>query len=90
MSGKKKSSKKDKTSEVNEPAISYGKRTIHVFKSFAEEEQFKLKKMAAMTPEQLMDTLEAMRRFFLKEHLLADGKWKPLERIITIRKPFIE
>jgi hypothetical protein len=88
MAGKKKPSKKDKAEEVNEPAVGHGKRTIHFFNSFEEQEEFQRAEMAKLNHEELMTKLEMMRKFFLREHLLPNGKWPSLSKVITIQKPF--
>ena len=78
-------------SEVNESTTDYQKidnsKTIHFFSSFEEQEEFHRKQMASLTHEELLTNLERMRRLFLREHILPDGKWKPLARTIRIKTP---
>lgn len=84
----KKKKIKSKVSEVNEPIAFYGVPSLHIFKSAEEQEEFELIQMANRTPEESLNKLEAMRRFFFKEYLLPNGKWPPVKRIITFREPF--
>ena len=45
------------TNEVNEPAASYSSREIHLFHSFEEQEALELKKMAALSPLEILQHL---------------------------------
>jgi hypothetical protein len=72
--------------QLSEPESAYRKKRIQFYSSFEEAEEDKRKMMAAMSPEERMRNLERMRKRFLSHRLTADGKWKPLKRIITIHK----
>lgn len=76
----------EENDKVNEPQANYSieDKKITFFSSFAEQEAYELKQMALQTHKQSLDKLEQLRLFFLKQHLLPDGNWKPIERIITI------
>ena len=87
MSKKKNYKTKTKEPKANEPVAAYGAKRIHFFKSFEEQEEYELIQMAALSPKELLNKLEMMRRFFLRTYLTADGNWPPLKRIITITKP---
>ncbi len=73
---------------VEEPITAYEKSVIKIFKSFEEQAEYQLQQMAKRTKLELMDKLEELRIHFLKEHLLPNGKWKPIEKKITIMPPF--
>ena len=73
--------------EANEPVSIYAEKSIQIFNSFEEQEDFQRKQMATLGPEELLNNLEKMRKFFLKQYLLPDGSWPPLAKIITIHKP---
>lgn len=88
MPKKKTYKTKSKPLAVNEPIAVYGDTRIHIFKSFEEQKEFKVLEMAKLSPTQLMDKLEAMRKIFLRNYLLPDGNWKPIEKTITIKDPF--
>jgi hypothetical protein len=78
------------TVNLSEPEVIYSsskRRKLILFKSFEQGEEYELRTMAAKTPEQRMHKLEAMRKFFLREYLTADGNWKPIKRIITMQPP---
>lgn len=60
MAKKKKYTSKTKQAEAKEPVTSYGERSIHIFKSFEEQEEYELNQMAALNSEQL---LQQLRKF---------------------------
>jgi hypothetical protein len=78
--------KEKNNDQLREPEIAYRKKRIQFSSSFEEEEEVKRKMMAAMPAEERMKNPERMRKHFLSHRLTADGKWKPLKRIITIYK----
>ena len=51
--------KKD-TNKVNEPAAAYHKKQIQIFNSFEEQEAYELKKMAGLSP---IEILQQLRQF---------------------------
>ncbi len=57
---KDKEEEKESTSNAAEPQAEYGKKTLHIFKSFEEQEEFDLKYMVSLTP---IETLTEMRKF---------------------------
>lgn len=59
MASKKNKSVK-KNLEAKEPDVSYGRKDLRIFSSFAEQEQYELEQMAALSPEQI---LQQMRKF---------------------------
>jgi hypothetical protein len=61
-------------------------RTITFFKSFEEARDGRRQQMANRTPRQRLQVLEQMRKHFLKDYLLPNGKWPPLQLVITIKK----
>ena len=75
-------------SQVNEPAIHYspGGKKLVFFNSFEQQEEYELKQMASLSKDELLNKLEDMRKFFLRDHLLPNGNWAPVKRIITILK----
>ena len=92
MSDKKYKKQITEEKKVNEPATAYKPvqkpgDNIHFFSSFEQQEDFKRRQMAAMTPDELLSNLESMRKFFLRQYLSADGNWMPLSKIITFQKP---
>jgi hypothetical protein len=60
---------------------------IKIFYSFEEQEAYERKKMADLSPDESIEKLEYMRKFFFKEAQNPDGSWKSLERKISIHKP---
>ncbi|MGQ0828978.1 MAG: hypothetical protein ACT4ON_11365 [Bacteroidota bacterium] len=87
MTKKKTYKTKSKLSLVKEPLVSYGDKSIHVFNSFKEQEEYLRKKMAELSPKELMNKLEEMRKFFMRDQLLSNGNWPALEKKITIQEP---
>lgn len=76
--------------ELNEPSVSYGNlKQITFFNSHEEQELFHIQQMANRSPEESMKVLEQLRRIVFKEYLLPDGNWKPIEKVITFKKPFL-
>ena len=68
MSKKKTYKTKDKTSEVKEPIIVYGKERITFFNSLEEQENDNYKWLASLTPIQhLQHATELIKRVFAKE-----------------------
>ncbi|MCG3168107.1 MAG: hypothetical protein POELPBGB_03907 [Bacteroidia bacterium] len=59
MAAKKYKSGKSK-SLVKEPEVGYSEKKIHIFNSFAEQEQYELEQMAVLTP---VEILQQMRKF---------------------------
>lgn len=49
--------------KAEEPAVSY-KRTITFFQSFQDQEEFERKKTLSLSPEERIEKLEKMRKFF--------------------------
>ena len=86
MEKKKAYNKKATEKTAKESAVAY-KRELKNFNSFEEQAEYELKQMAKLTPVQLMDKLEQMRKIFLKQYLLPDGSWQPIKKIIQIQKP---
>jgi len=82
---KKNKISKKVTNKVSEPQAVYG-TSIQFFSSHDEQEDFHRRQMAGLTPRELLDKLEEMRKIFLKEYLLQDGTWPFLKRIITFKK----
>ena len=60
MPKKKAYKTKEKPTTVAEPNVAYGKRKVHIFKSFEEQEQYELTEMAALSSSEI---LEQLRRF---------------------------
>jgi len=87
---KKKTYKNNSTKQkAEEPSSSYNRGEIKIFHSFEEQEEYQLQKMSNRTYKERLDHLELLRKFFLREYLLPDGNWAPIEKIITIQKPKI-
>ena len=86
---KSKKSPRKKVSQVNETVGIY-KQEIHFFSSMGGQEEYSRKKMAAMSPAELLDKLEEMRRFFLSKYLDSNGNWRPLAKKITIKEPKVK
>jgi hypothetical protein len=85
----------DKKDEVNEPQVNYhrtgsDKRTLTFFNSFEDAKDFGRRKMAEMSPKQRLESLEEMRKHFLKGYLLPNGKWPPISQVLTIKKGVIK
>ncbi|MCX6257049.1 MAG: hypothetical protein NTW49_03990 [Bacteroidia bacterium] len=59
-------------------------KTILVFDSPEEQKEYERRCMASLSPSQLIDNLEKMRKMFLSEYLTIDGDWPPLDKVITI------
>ena len=80
--------KNKEQSQANEPIVHYstGGKKLVFFSSFEQQEEYELKQMASLTKDELLNKLEDMRKFFLRDHLLPDGNWAPVKRIITIIK----
>jgi len=57
---KKKYKRKEKKTEVKEPVGAYAKRSIRIFNSFEEQENYELEQMAAQSP---LVILQQMRAF---------------------------
>lgn len=56
----KRKPKKKQSNEVNEPAVGYTVGKMPVFNSFDAQEEYELKQMAALSPNQI---LEQLRKF---------------------------
>ena len=77
----------EENENINEPEATYeasSKRKITFFNSFEEAEEHGLKEMAAHSYQQRLANLEIIRRRTYSHLLLPNGKWPPLEKIITI------
>ena len=51
---------KEKDDNVNEPTSIYGKRELHIFKSFEEQEEYELKTLAALSSEKILEQLRQL------------------------------
>lgn len=86
----KKPDKPKKENKAEEPAASYKSRSFKIFSSFEEQENYHLKQMASLSREELMNKLEEMRKFFMREYILPGGEWPPLKKTISIKSPKTE
>jgi hypothetical protein len=81
----------DETNRVSEErsewhSFASGRKTITYFKSFEEARDYGRQQMASRSPKERLEVLEEMRKHFLKDFLLPDGKWPPIQPVIAIKK----
>ena len=87
MSKKKSYKNTSVKKKVEEPISLYKRGEIKIFHSFEEQEEYQLQQMANRSYKERLEHLEMLRKFFLKDYLLPNGEWAPIEKIITIQKP---
>ncbi len=89
---KKKYKTKEKEKSLAEPITAYKKtnnKTIHIFSSFEEENEYVAKERAAQSYDKRMQNAETLRKLVFNKYLQPDGSWKPVERIFKIMKPYV-
>jgi hypothetical protein len=79
---KDKEQENESNSMASEPQAAYGKKILHIFKSFEEQSEAAYKELALLTPEQhLQNAVELIKRVYGIKEENAEGKEKK-ERIL--------
>ncbi len=86
MSKKKSYKKNSSNSKAEEPSSVYKKRTIKIFHSFEEQEEFELQQMALLKPIELLQHLRRLINFAYGMHGY-DPNNLPKKHSIRIIKP---
>jgi len=76
--------------QVNEPTAIYKigmKKTIRIFSTIEEENEYVAKERAMTSYDERMFNAEQLRRIIYNEYLLPNGKWVPIPKLITLQEP---
>lgn len=86
MSDKKNTETDKNQNKAEEPATAY--KTIRVFNSFEEAEEFEAKQRAALSYDKRMKHIEELRKRVFNRYLLPNGTWPPISKKFKIMKPY--
>ncbi len=81
---------KEKVIQAKEPEVAYGKsiqKTIRMFSSFEEENEFIAKQRYMLSRDERMVYAEQLRKMVFHKYLLPDGTWPPIAKVITLSNP---
>jgi len=70
---------------VEEPNITF--KTVRVFNSFEEADEYEAKKRASMSHDERLRIVEELRKKIFSQYLLPDGKWPTLSKKFKISTP---
>lgn len=73
--------------KAEEPETAF--KTVRVFRSFEEEEEYTAKQRAAMSHDERMKHVEGLRKRVFHQYLLSDGTWPSISDTFKIVDPYI-